>query len=71
MSYLMDYGHEEPFTPARPRRWPLLRRCVITIVTYTVIAVSGLLALHIREAIGPTYRLDMTPDAGITAPARH
>lgn len=62
----MDYGddwpertvsQQETVAPQRGRH-SLLRRCAIVVVTYTVIAVAGLFALHIRQATGPTYRLD-------------
>ena len=67
----MNYGPDWPPVPARlRRRRSLLRRCANTVATYAIIALAGLLALHIRQAYGPTYRLDGGPHTiPATAPA--
>lgn len=55
----MDYGDDwppapEPEPPAR-RRWSPRRKCAVWTLVYALIAVFGLLGLHVRQQYAPPF----------------
>ena len=59
----MDYGYDREFECAKRRemrkiaskrrRRHLARQCAAVIIVYTIIAISGLAALQVRQALAP------------------